>query len=93
MDLICKWMLLFVAKYRLEFLVSWISERANDVAVRLVMTILDNEGLAHCFYCPSRFSLRKVNLRNAKDELVPAFVCPKHVPLLTTPPAPALAPA
>lgn len=53
------WMLKFVAKNAPETLVSFVAEKANEIAVTLVMQILDNERLAHCKVCPRRAPLRK----------------------------------
>lgn len=58
---ICFWMINFVAKHCPELLVEFVSEKANEIAVLLVMQILDKEGLHHCGVCPRRAPLRKTD--------------------------------
>lgn len=59
---LCAWMIRFVGKYAPEILIGYVMERASEVAVGVTMAILDQERIAHCYKCPSRFSLRKVGL-------------------------------
>ena len=64
-----RWMFKFIIKNSPELLTQYISKRANELALGITMTILDREGIAHCFRCPQRFALKKVGGR---------YACLKH---------------
>ena len=48
---------------------TFLEKRSYVLAQKNVQKILDNEGIAHCFYCPTRAPLRKHEGK---------YVCNKH---------------
>ena len=50
-----------------------VNERAQGLAMETTMQYLAKHGIIHCYKCPERFGLRKIN-----DE----YVCPDHVSLI-----------
>ena len=56
-----------------ELVVAHVLEKATEMGVRATMAILDQERIAHCWRCPERFGLRKMEDRAG-------YSCGRHVP-------------
>lgn len=52
-------------------------ELVRQNSVRATMLYLDKEGLSHCAFCPSRFSLANISTDRLLENRVMA--CPSHV--------------
>lgn len=70
-DRVFGWMLLKVIQHRPQFLSRTISEKATELALHLVMDILNKKGIRHCARCPSVEQLRAAG--EPKQ-----FYCPTH---------------
>lgn len=58
---------------RPEVYQGFIMERANELALKGVLSFLEREGLLHCVKCPSRGPLM---------QLMGQYWCKKHVPII-----------
>lgn len=54
-----------------------IDELVRQNSVRATMLYLDHEGLSHCAFCASRFSLMNISTDKLLENRIMA--CPKHV--------------